>query len=96
MKKIFMNLLLQKVGCENAQGCQLVTAAINIKSIEHFFSSFLDMLLNICQRWNDEDDNAQGFPDEQNFSRKKLNANQNDDDHDNSGKKLQLQWQWKW
>ena len=72
MKKIFMNLLLQKVGCENAQGCQLVTAAINIKSIEHFFSSFLDMLLNICQRWNDEDDNATGLPDEQNFSRKKF------------------------
>ena len=50
MKKIFMNLLLQKVGCENAQGCQLVTAAINIKSIHHFFSGFFDGLLSICQR----------------------------------------------
>ena len=50
MKKIFMNLLLQKVGCENAQGCQLVTTAINIKSIHHFFSSFLGGQLGICQR----------------------------------------------
>ena len=50
MKKIFMNLLLHKVGCENAQGCQLVTTAINIKSIHHFFSSFLGRLLSICQR----------------------------------------------